>query len=112
MTPNAREPRNGAWSPFPFTDSFSKPLAQVGGTPSICSTRRVSLMSKLIAKAQTSLIKRLEALREKEEGATAVEYGLIIALISIVIVTALVTLVPGIQAAIAGVVAQLPGAGS
>lgn len=65
-------------------------------------------MSKLLAKAQTSLIKRLEALREKEEGATAVEYGLIIALISVVIVVALVALVPGIQAAIGQALALLP----
>jgi pilus assembly protein Flp/PilA len=45
-------------------------------------------MSKLLAKAQA----RIVAIRQQEEGATAVEYGLMVSLIAIVIITA-VTLV-------------------
>jgi pilus assembly protein Flp/PilA len=64
-------------------------------------------MLKLYTRAQA----RLNSLRD-EDGATAVEYGLIIALISIVIVVALVALVPGIQAAIGDAVALLGAGGA
>ncbi|MGR2752124.1 Flp family type IVb pilin [Agromyces arachidis] len=50
-------------------------------------------MNKLIAKAQTRLIKRLETLQEKEDGVTSVEYALILGLVSLLIIAALVLLV-------------------
>jgi Flp pilus assembly pilin Flp len=53
-------------------------------------------MSKFLVKAQTSLTKRLEALKEQEEGATAVEYALIIGLVSLVIIAALALLGPAV----------------
>lgn len=59
-------------------------------------TRRVPLMNKLLAKAQTSLTKRLETIREKEEGATAVEYALIIGLVSLIIIGALAAIGPAV----------------
>lgn len=43
-------------------------------------------MSKLLAKAQA----RLATLRNEETGATAIEYGLIAGLISVVIIAALI----------------------
>ncbi|KZE92012.1 hypothetical protein AVP42_02915 [Agromyces sp. NDB4Y10] len=53
-------------------------------------------MNKILAKAQTSLTKRLETLREKEEGATAVEYALIVGLVSLVIIAALALIGPAV----------------
>ncbi|MEI5584363.1 MULTISPECIES: Flp family type IVb pilin [unclassified Agromyces] len=53
-------------------------------------------MSKLLAKAQTSLTKRLETLREQEEGATAVEYALIVGLVSLIIIAALALIGPAV----------------
>lgn len=53
-------------------------------------------MTKFLVKAQTSLTKRLEALKEQEEGATAVEYALIIGLVSLVIIAALALLGPAV----------------
>jgi len=44
---------------------------------------------------------------QKEKGATAVEYALIIALVSIAIITALALLVPPVRDAINGVIEQL-----
>ncbi|MFC9918385.1 Flp family type IVb pilin [Agromyces binzhouensis] len=49
-------------------------------------------MSKLLAKAQAKAISRIAEIRAKEEGATAVEYGLMVALIAVVIIAA-VTLI-------------------
>ena len=61
-------------------------------------------------KAYTRAVARINSLRSEEEGATAVEYGLIIALVSIAIVTAIVLLVGPITEAINGVVDDLPAA--
>lgn len=49
------------------------------------------------------------ATEDREKGATAVEYGLLIALVSIVLVTAIMLLNQPIQDAINGVVGQLGG---
>ncbi|GAA1180310.1 hypothetical protein GCM10009584_22850 [Ornithinimicrobium humiphilum] len=54
-----------------------------------------------------STLKAKLAEADKERGATAVEYGVIVALISVVIILALVTLVPGVQTAISNAVTQL-----
>jgi pilus assembly protein Flp/PilA len=43
-------------------------------------------MNKLVAKAQARTIARIASIREKEEGATAVEYGLMVALIAVIII--------------------------
>jgi pilus assembly protein Flp/PilA len=52
----------------------------------------------------------INSLRTEEEGATAVEYGLIVALVSVVIVVAIVALVGPITAVIDGAVDMLPAA--
>jgi pilus assembly protein Flp/PilA len=49
-------------------------------------------MNKLVAKAQARTIARIASIREKEEGATAVEYGLMVALIAVVIIAAVTLL--------------------
>ena len=46
---------------------------------------------------------------DKERGATAVEYAIIVALLSIALVTALLLLVPPVQTTIQGVVTLLGG---
>lgn len=50
------------------------------------------------------------ATEDREKGATAVEYGLLIALVSIVLVTAIVLLNEPITNAVQGVVDQINGA--
>ena len=64
-------------------------------------------MLKLIAKAQA----RVNSLRSQEEGATAVEYGLIVALIAAVIVGVVATLGGQIATAFTEVSQQIGGAG-
>ena len=60
-------------------------------------------------KAYTRAVARINSLRSEEEGATAVEYGLIIALVSVVLVTAIVLLVEPITTVIDDTVTQLGG---
>lgn len=60
-------------------------------------------------KAYTRAVARINSLRSEEEGATAVEYGLIIALVSVVLVTAIVLLVEPITTIIEDTVDTLPG---
>ncbi len=60
-------------------------------------------MTKLIARLQT-----LRAIRRDDEGATAVEYGLLVALIAAVIVGVVTTLGTEIQGAFQDVVDAIP----
>lgn len=78
------------------TSADSVPFAASRKRSRYFLTRRVPLMNKILAKAQTSLTKRLETLREKEEGATAVEYALIVGLVSLVIIAALALIGPAV----------------
>ena len=59
-------------------------------------------------KAYSRLAARINSLRTEEEGATAVEYGLIVALIAAVIVTVVATLGTEITAAFQKVVTAIP----
>lgn len=59
-------------------------------------------------KAYTRAVARINSLRTEEEGATAVEYGLIVALIAAIIVGVVATLGTQIQAAFQTVVDALP----
>lgn len=61
-------------------------------------------MLKLISRAQA----RVNSLRSEEEGATAVEYGLIVALIAAVIVTVVATLGQDILGAFTTVEGAIP----
>ena len=69
---------------------------------------------QLINRFMTNAITHLSALREKEreEGQTLVEYALIIALVSVVLVGALSTLQGGISGTFADISSSLGGAGS
>jgi pilus assembly protein Flp/PilA len=59
-------------------------------------------------KAYSRIQARINSLRTEEEGATAVEYGLIVALIAAIIVGVVATLGTQIQAAFQDVVDALP----
>ena len=61
-------------------------------------------------KAYSRLAARINSLRTEEEGATAVEYGLIVALIAAVIVTVVATLGGQISDAFEEVSTALTGA--
>jgi len=58
-----------------------------------------------------SLKARFEGLKERERGATAVEYGLLVALIAAVIITLVITLGQQINQAFQTIVDALTGAG-
>jgi pilus assembly protein Flp/PilA len=64
-------------------------------------------MSKLLAKAQARALARITAIREKEEGATAVEYGLMVSLIAIVIIVAVTAIGVNLDAIFTAVAAAL-----
>ena len=61
-------------------------------------------------KLSDKLLKWYIALRYRERGATAVEYGLIVALIAAVIVAVVATLGGQIKAAFQTIVSKLPAA--
>lgn len=60
-------------------------------------------MSKLIAKAHA----RLNSFRTQEEGATAVEYGLMVSLIAVVIIAAVTLIGTNLDAIFTAVAAAL-----
>ncbi|RXZ50249.1 Flp family type IVb pilin [Agromyces binzhouensis] len=64
-------------------------------------------MSKLLAKAQAKAITRIAEIRAKEEGATAVEYGLMVALIAVVIIAAVTLIGTNLEAIFQAVAAAL-----
>ncbi|MRX43316.1 Flp family type IVb pilin [Agromyces kandeliae] len=64
-------------------------------------------MSKLLAKAQAKAVSRIAEIRAKEEGATAVEYGLMVALIAVVIIAAVTLIGTNLDAIFQAVAAAL-----
>ena len=68
-------------------------------------------MLKLITQAQTRALARVAAIRENEEGATAVEYGLMVALIAVVIIAAVTLVGTNLDAIFDQIAAALGGAG-
>jgi pilus assembly protein Flp/PilA len=67
-------------------------------------------MLSLLVSLQSLLVTTKDRLSREEEGATAVEYGLIIGLIAVVIIGVLVVLGPQLQALFQGVSDELPDA--
>lgn len=61
-------------------------------------------------KAYTRAVARLNSLRNEEEGATAVEYALIIGLVSLALIAAAFLLIPGIQNLFTDISTALNGA--
>ena len=87
------------------TVTVYQPPVPTGGIVSLSSNPKDTAMLKAYSRA----VARINSLRSEEEGATAVEYGLIIALVSVVLVTAIVLLVDPITAIIEDTVDGLPG---
>ncbi|WP_445442972.1 Flp family type IVb pilin [Clavibacter sp. km1a] len=65
-------------------------------------------MLSLLVSLQSLLVTTKDRLSREEEGATAVEYGLIIGLIAVAIITVLIVLGPQLAALFQGVSGQLP----
>ncbi|TYL53197.1 Flp family type IVb pilin [Agromyces mariniharenae] len=61
-------------------------------------------------KAYSRLQARLNSVRSEEEGATAVEYALIIGLVSLALIAAAFLLIPGIQNLFGDISTALNGA--
>lgn len=66
-------------------------------------------MLKLVTMAQAYAAHSWYALRDREEGQTMAEYGVILAVITVGIIAALVLLSDGIRDAITSVVSRLRG---
>ncbi|RZS68639.1 pilus assembly protein Flp/PilA [Agromyces ramosus] len=60
-------------------------------------------------KAYTRAVARINSLRTEEDGATAVEYGLLVALIAAVIIAVVILLGGEIRAAFQTIVDGIPG---
>ena len=67
-------------------------------------------MQEFMLKAWCAVTSRLHEIKTDERGATAVEYGIMVALIAAVIVVAVSTLGKQVLAAFTGVSKELPAA--
>jgi Flp pilus assembly pilin Flp len=65
-------------------------------------------MLKLFAFAQSWAMNAAESLKKREEGQTMAEYGVVLAVITLVVVVAITTLSGAIKGAIDSVTAILP----
>jgi Flp pilus assembly pilin Flp len=65
-------------------------------------------MLKLFAFAQSWAMDAAESLKKREEGQTMAEYGVVLAVITLVVVVAITTLSKSIKGAIDSVTAILP----
>jgi Flp pilus assembly pilin Flp len=65
-------------------------------------------MLKLFAFAQSWAMDAAESLKQREEGQTMAEYGVVLAVITLVVVVAITTLSGAIKGAIDSVTAILP----
>ena len=66
-------------------------------------------MLKLFALAQVFATEATESLKKREDGQTMAEYGVVLAVITLVVVVAITTLSGNIKGAIDAVSAILPG---
>jgi Flp pilus assembly pilin Flp len=66
-------------------------------------------MLKLFALAQVFATEATESLKKREDGQTMAEYGVVLAVITLVVVVAITTLSGNIKSAIDAVSAILPG---
>ena len=66
-------------------------------------------MLKLFALAQVFAVEASESLKKREEGQTMAEYGVVLAVITLVVVLAITTLSGRISGAINAVAKILPG---
>ena len=65
-------------------------------------------MLSLFVSLQTFVVSNKDRLSREDSGATAVEYGLLVGLIAVVIVAALLLLGPKLAALFSGVTAVIP----
>jgi Flp pilus assembly pilin Flp len=65
-------------------------------------------MLKLLVQAQTSLVAAADALRRGEDGQTMAEYGVVLAVIVLAVITAITLLSSRVQGAINAVAGVLP----
>ena len=65
-------------------------------------------MFKLLVQAQTSLVTAADALRRREDGQTMAEYGVVLAVIVLAVITAITLLSTNVRNAINSVAGILP----
>jgi Flp pilus assembly pilin Flp len=65
-------------------------------------------MLKLLVQAQTSLVAAADTLRRREDGQTMAEYGVVLAVIVLAVITAITLLSSRVQGAINSVAGLLP----
>jgi Flp pilus assembly pilin Flp len=66
-------------------------------------------MLKLLVQAQTSLMEAADRLHRSEDGQTMAEYGVVLAVIVLAVITAITLLSSRVQGAINSVAGVLPG---
>ena len=66
-------------------------------------------MLKLFIAAQLSAVEATRRLREREDGQTMAEYGVVLAVITLAVITAITLLSSRVQGAISSVAGILPG---
>jgi Flp pilus assembly pilin Flp len=64
---------------------------------------------KLFIAAQLSAVEATRRLREREDGQTMAEYGVVLAVITLAVITAITLLSSRVQGAISSVAGILPG---
>jgi Flp pilus assembly pilin Flp len=84
-------------------------IAVIGGAATPSSPKARHHMFKLLVQAQTSLFAAADALRRREDGQTMAEYGVVLAVIVLAVITAITLLSTRVQGAINAVAGVLPG---
>jgi Flp pilus assembly pilin Flp len=86
----------------------AEPIAVIGGAATPSSSKARHRMFKLLVQAQTSLFTAADALRRGEDGQTMAEYGVVLAVIVLTVITAITMLSTGVKGEIDAVTGILP----
>jgi pilus assembly protein Flp/PilA len=84
----------------------------VAGATHITTARHGNRNSKLLRKKEVTRMEKMKRFLKEEEGVTAIEYGLIAALIALVIIGAVATLGTNLSSKFSTVATHVGAAGS
>src|SRR3954463_10556368 len=108
-----RHDRQRISQPYPQREaspaSRHRPANRRTATAPLYLRREVSIVLKFFIAAQLSAVEAARRLREREEGQTMAEYGVVLAVITIAVVGAITLLSTNVRNAITSVAGLLPG---
>jgi pilus assembly protein Flp/PilA len=84
----------------------------VAGNYIVSTARHGNRNSKLLRKKEVTRMEKMKRFLKEEEGVTAIEYGLIAALIALVIITAVTTLGTTLSSKFSTIATSVGSAGS